>query len=214
MKVAQADSSATPTAAGPTMPVANLADSAGAWAASAGNASPTPTVAISSRLAPRPPAKIHVSCGGRAAADAQLQQCCRNRQGSAICVAQQRFEAPVRSPWVDPNRQSVRGSVSSARPIFWPRGFRCAQPILRAVSGNVMCAEPLRASVAISRVPDLASPRGQLLVRMTWISRSLIFLRKVLRLTPSRSAARIWFPRVAASAAESSGYSISRRMRW
>ena len=50
-------------------------------------------------------------------------------------------------------------------------------------------------------------------VRITWISRSRIFLRSVLRLTPSRSAARIWLPRVAASAADSSGYSISRRMR-
>src|ERR1700732_4511688 len=54
----------------------------------------------------------------------------------------------------------------------------------------------------------------QLLVRITWISRSLIFLRKVLRLTPRRSAARIWLPRVAASAADSNGYSISRKIRW
>ena len=48
---------------------------------------------------------------------------------------------------------------------------------------------------------------------ITWMSRSRIFLRSVLRLTPSSSAARIWLPRVAASAAESSGYSTSRRMR-
>src|SRR5215472_1314952 len=44
------------------------------------------------------------------------------------------------------------------------------------------------------------------------MSRSRIFLRKVLRLTPSRSAARIWLPRVAVSAAVSSGNSTSRRM--
>ena len=57
-------------------------------------------------------------------------------------------------------------------------------------------------------------PGRQPLVRITWISRSRIFLRSVLRLSPSRSAARIWLPRVAASAADSSGYSTSRRMRW
>ena len=50
-------------------------------------------------------------------------------------------------------------------------------------------------------------------VRNTWMSRSRIFLRSVLRLTPSRSAARIWLPRVAASVTDSSGCSISRRMR-
>src|SRR5262249_4931529 len=42
----------------------------------------------------------------------------------------------------------------------------------------------------------------QLLLRKTWISRSRIFLRSVLRLTPSKSAARIWLPRVAASVAD------------
>ena len=56
-------------------------------------------------------------------------------------------------------------------------------------------------------------PGRQLPPRNTWMSRSRIFLRNVLRLRPSRSAARIWLPRVAASAAVSSGYSISRRMR-
>ena len=40
-----------------------------------------------------------------------------------------------------------------------------------------------------------------------------IFLRKVLRLRPSRSAARIWFPRVAASAAVINGSSILRSTR-
>src|SRR5436309_2554523 len=58
------------------------------------------------------------------------------------------------------------------------------------------------------------SETDQPLLRKTWISRSRIFLRNVLRLTPSRSAARIWLPRVAASVTESSGCSISRRMRW
>ena len=51
-------------------------------------------------------------------------------------------------------------------------------------------------------------------VRITWMSRSRIFLRSVLRFTPNRSAARIWLPRVAARAADNSGYSTSRRMRW
>jgi ABC transporter substrate binding protein len=34
-------------------------------------------------------------------------------------------------------------------------------------------------------------------VRTTWISKSRIFFRSVFRLTPRRSAARIWLPRVA-----------------
>lgn len=51
-------------------------------------------------------------------------------------------------------------------------------------------------------------------VRNTCRSRSRTFLRSVLRLTPRSSAARIWLPRVAASAAPISGPSISRRMRW
>ena len=37
----------------------------------------------------------------------------------------------------------------------------------------------------------IAVCEDQEVVRMTWISRSLIFLRKVLRFTRSRSAARI-----------------------
>ncbi len=49
--------------------------------------------------------------------------------------------------------------------------------------------------------------------RIMRMSRSRIFLRRVLRLTPRSSAALIWLPRVAARAALSSGYSISRRMR-
>ena len=44
-------------------------------------------------------------------------------------------------------------------------------------------------------------------LRMTWMSRSRIFLRRVLRLKPSSSAALIWLPRVAASAAPISGSS-------
>src|SRR5262249_11784917 len=57
-------------------------------------------------------------------------------------------------------------------------------------------------------------PAGRpLLLRKTWISRSRIFLRSVLRLTPSKSAARIWLPRVAASVADRSGCSISRSTR-
>ncbi len=51
------------------------------------------------------------------------------------------------------------------------------------------------------------------LLRNTWMSRSRIFLRSVLRFTPSRSAARIWLPRVAASVTVSSGCSISRSTR-
>ena len=49
--------------------------------------------------------------------------------------------------------------------------------------------------------------------RISRTSRSRTFFRKVLRLRPSSSAALIWLPRVAASAIEISGYSISRRMR-
>src|SRR5262249_28805321 len=48
--------------------------------------------------------------------------------------------------------------------------------------------------MARSRVSAISYPP----VRITWMSRSRIFLRSVLRLTPSRSAARIWLPRVAA----------------
>src|SRR6185437_3335988 len=59
-----------------------------------------------------------------------------------------------------------------------------------------------------------SKPAGYWLPRKTWMSRSRIFLRNVLRLTPKRSAARIWLPRVAASAAVNSGYSTSRKMRW
>ena len=50
-------------------------------------------------------------------------------------------------------------------------------------------------------------------VRKTWMSRSRIFLRRVLRLRPSSAAARIWLPRVAASAAIRSGRSTCCRMR-
>ena len=56
-------------------------------------------------------------------------------------------------------------------------------------------------------------PGGQRELRMTWRSRSRTFLRKVFRLTPRSSAALIWLPRVAASAAPISGASISRRTR-
>src|SRR5215203_5138726 len=49
---------------------------------------------------------------------------------------------------------------------------------------------------------ERARPPGvQRELRMTWRSRSRTFLRKVFRLTPRSSAARIWLPRVAASAA-------------
>src|SRR4029079_6981975 len=54
---------------------------------------------------------------------------------------------------------------------------------------------------------------GQLVVRNTWMSKSRIFLRKVFLLTPRRSAARIWFPRVAASVTDRSGCSTSRKIR-
>ena len=73
------------------------------------------------------------------------------------------------------------------------------------------------------RKPTAETPSGagevclrsnaQRMERMTWMSRSLIFLRRVLRLTPRSSAALIWLPRVAARAAPIRGSSISRRMR-
>ena len=46
--------------------------------------------------------------------------------------------------------------------------------------------------------------------RLTWMSSSRIFLRSVLRLRPSTSAALSWLPRVAASARAISGRSTSR----
>ena len=50
--------------------------------------------------------------------------------------------------------------------------------------------------------------------RMTWMSRSRIFLRSVLRLRPSMSAALSWLPRVAArGSATISGRSTSRSTR-
>src|SRR5258708_33126740 len=61
--------------------------------------------------------------------------------------------------------------------------------------------EPVLAAVA----PSVPSPHP--LARITSISKSRIFLRSVMRLTPSRSAARIWLPRVAASAAGAFGLS-------
>jgi len=73
-------------------------------------------------------------------------------------------------------------------------------------------AEAVEAAVCAAAGNAAAAPR-QRLVRMTWMSRSRIFLRSVLRLRPNSSAALIWLPRVAASAADSSGYSTSFRMR-
>jgi hypothetical protein len=49
--------------------------------------------------------------------------------------------------------------------------------------------------------------------RMTSSPRSRIFLRSVFRLRPSRCAARIWLPRVAARQMDRSGRSISCRTR-
>ena len=56
-------------------------------------------------------------------------------------------------------------------------------------------------------------PRRTCGVRTTGTSRSLIFLRNVLRLSPRRRAARNWFPRVAPSASEISGRSTSEMTR-
>jgi hypothetical protein len=47
----------------------------------------------------------------------------------------------------------------------------------------------------------------------TWMSRSLIFFRSVFLFNPSSAAARIWLPRVAASAAISSGRSTCCKIR-
>ena len=58
-----------------------------------------------------------------------------------------------------------------------------------------------------------AAQRQARLDRTTMSSRSRTFLRRVLRLTPRSSAARIWLPRVAARAAPIRGPSISRRTR-
>ena len=48
--------------------------------------------------------------------------------------------------------------------------------------------------------------------RVTTISRSLIFLRRVLRLMPSKSAHLAWLPEVAASEISIKGTSISRKI--
>src|SRR5258707_12339630 len=92
-----------------------------------------------------------------------------------------------------------------------PRFRRHAQSDHRVFAGGR--PSPLWPAI-LQAIPACCNgPCPHPLVRMTWISKSRIFLRSVLRLTPSRSAARIWLPRVAASAAESKGYSISRRIR-
>ena len=60
---------------------------------------------------------------------------------------------------------------------------------------------------------SLTRSRDQRIVRIVRKSRSRIFLRRVLRLSPSTSAALIWLPRVVASVAAISGASSSRSRR-
>src|SRR5258705_8535559 len=72
---------------------------------------------------------------------------------------------------------------------------------------------PFGAASGVSKEVGQGYGRPQPPVRITWMSRSRIFLRSVLRFTPKRSAARIWLPRVAASAADNRGYSPPLRMR-
>jgi hypothetical protein len=58
-----------------------------------------------------------------------------------------------------------------------------------------------------------SSSLGHRAERIHLMSRSRTFLRNVFRFSPKSSAALIWLPRVAASAAEINGYSISRKIR-
>src|SRR5262249_13654307 len=83
--------------------------------------------------------------------------------------------------------------------------------IIRATATGENCQRRAKSPRRRGALPGGSSI--QPLLRNTWMSRSRIFFRSVLRLTPSRSAARIWLPRVAASVTESRGCSISRRIR-
>ena len=75
------------------------------------------------------------------------------------------------------NRQFQQSDAAKAYPMkSWMSALRGSR---NAASFN--------ASIAEAHCPAFRHP----LVRNTWISRSRIFFRKVLRLSPSRSAARI-----------------------
>jgi hypothetical protein len=95
--------------------------------------------------------------------------------------------------------------------LFKQRGARArrARPALR-LAGVTQVGE---AALRRLRPAEPPASKRQRDVRMTCSSRSRTFLRSVFRLTPRSSAARIWLPRVAASAAPISGPSISRRTR-
>ncbi len=115
-------------------------------------------------------------------------------------------------------------SIGCSRCTFAPAGGRSMGPF-EAASPEAVKRLDDKAGIPCVRVVDALDPtpcpRGtppgwsrQRPWRMSWMSRSRIFLRRVLRLTPRSSAALIWLPRVAASAAEMSGYSTSRKTRW
>jgi hypothetical protein len=92
-----------------------------------------------------------------------------------------------------------RRSLSKRR--LWERSFM--QPGLRNLLQEINSKCGLFATVGGGQV----RPR----ITLTW--RSLSLTRSVLRLIPRSSAARSWFPEVAASTARSSGGSTSARMR-
>src|SRR5262249_34477170 len=117
--------------------------------------------------------------------------------GSSVVSGRSAWSAVVMAPLHSRRERSYRqvGTAAGSRLRLPPGGAAFVQQNVaglrqfRGVFGRVS----LFGSVAAAGYPP---------VRMTWMSRSRIFLRKVLRLTPRRSAARIWLPRVAASAAD------------
>ena len=158
--------------------------------------------------------------------DAQIQQCCpfasvlwlvvriQNSPdyflgtGSARLFAKKSNNSSVSKV---PPRENLGAPGYHRNYVWWPR---CRSVPRRGILDlNVGSSAPLWPATSRAIASSLRQPSPHPLVRMTCISKSRIFLRSVLRLTPNRSAARIWLPRVAASAAERRGYSISRRIR-
>ena len=85
-----------------------------------------------------------------------------------------------------------------ATAAVFPRECRPSSTVtwqLRGKAGAAPCRLGYGAPITVagSALGALPAPKPlpYPLVRMTWISRSRIFLRSVLRFTPSRSAARI-----------------------
>jgi hypothetical protein len=97
----------------------------------------------------------------------------------------------------------VRGRVTMRSAA----GGRGQQPAVRNQRRQPSILEPSSSGPDSRAVP--VHQRG---ARTHLMSRSRTFLRNVFRLSPKSSAALIWLPRVAASAAVINGCSISRRI--